>query len=126
MLVRDKDGTAYRYRLNTDSDDRLAHGAAILLARSANVEATVARAESCCRALSLNLVLQTAFASRHLILELGIVASSPEIPAAKLLSSTDAARPLAIQLRVTWQTLVRIVVDNLRIDDVNLPHCRRA
>ena len=44
LLLRDKDGTAYRYRLNTDSDDRLAHEVATLLARSSDVEATVARA----------------------------------------------------------------------------------
>jgi predicted transcriptional regulator len=46
LLLRDKDGTAYRYRLNTDSDDRLAHEVATLLARSSDVEATVAHALS--------------------------------------------------------------------------------
>jgi predicted transcriptional regulator len=44
LLLRDKDGTAHRYRLNTDSDDQLAHEIATLLASSADVEATVARA----------------------------------------------------------------------------------
>jgi predicted transcriptional regulator len=44
LLLRDKDGTAYRYRLNTDSDDQLAHEVATLLARSADLEATLARA----------------------------------------------------------------------------------
>jgi predicted transcriptional regulator len=44
LLLRDKDGTAYRYRLNTDSDDQLAHQVATLLARSADLEATLARA----------------------------------------------------------------------------------
>jgi len=46
LLLRDKDGTAYRYRLNTDSDDQLAHEVAALLARSGDVEAIVARALS--------------------------------------------------------------------------------
>jgi predicted transcriptional regulator len=46
LLLRDKDGTAYRYRLNTDSDDQLAHEVATLLARSGDVEATIARALS--------------------------------------------------------------------------------
>jgi predicted transcriptional regulator len=43
-LLRTKDGTAYRYRLNTDADDKIAHDIAGLLSRSIDIEGTIARA----------------------------------------------------------------------------------
>lgn len=43
-LLRDKDGTAHRYQLNTDADDKIAHEIAALLTRSLDVDGTIARA----------------------------------------------------------------------------------
>ena len=44
QLVRDKDGTAHRYRLNTCADDQIAHDVASLLSKATDVEGTVAKA----------------------------------------------------------------------------------
>jgi predicted transcriptional regulator len=43
-LLRDKEGTAHRYRLNTGTEDHLARQVADLLTRADDVDATIARA----------------------------------------------------------------------------------
>lgn len=44
LLLRDKEGAAHRYRLNTAADDKIAHQVAALLRSSLDLDGTIARA----------------------------------------------------------------------------------